>query len=163
VNCLGRGCEKLSRRVTKPFVFSINSSNLVAGGLCALAVYTRSFHKSSAVKPKTDFALRSPATPALDTKARRAGIRPPSCPPSATGSKRPKLSGFAVQPQLCRCPTPISFAKASSSHHSSGDLGSKSHQNQRSTTIRFDVMRPRTPNRQSAPSPCGLAAATLAM
>ena len=98
----------------------------MAGGLCALAVCTRSFHKSSTVKPKTDFALRSPATPALDTKARRAGMRPPSCAPSATGSKRPKFSGFAAQPQLCRCPTPFPSPKRRPATIPPADLGSKS-------------------------------------
>ena len=74
-----------------------------------------------------------------------------------------KLSAFAVQPQSRRCPTPFPSPKRHPATIPPADLASKSHQNQRSTPIRFDVMRPRTPNRQSAPSPCGLAAARLAM
>src|SRR5207237_3031052 len=116
---------------------------------CALAVCTRSFHKSSAVKPKTDFALRSQRRqPRHEGQARWK--RPPSCPPSATGSKRPKLSAFTVQPQLRLCPTPFHSPNRRPATIPPADLASKSHQNERSTTIRFDVMRPRTPNRQTA-------------
>jgi len=127
-----------------------------------LVVCTRSFHKSSAVKPKTDFALRSPVRHpshegegALDKTTHLARLL------------RPEASCLIIRvcrsAQLRRCPTPFPSPKRRPATIPLADLASKSHQNQRSTPICFDVMRLRTPNRQSAPLPCGLAAARFAM
>lgn len=108
--------------------------------------------------------MRPPATPA---RIRRQGAPDKdghlACLPR-TGSKRLKLSALVVQPQLRRCPTPFPSPKRHPATIPPADLVSKSHQNHRSTPIRqIDVMRPRTPNLQSAPSPCALAAAKFAM
>jgi hypothetical protein len=116
------------------------------------------------LRQKQILLLRTAATP--------APTRRPGAPDKGrhlarlprTGSKPPKLSAFVIQPQLVDVPTPFPSPKRHPATIPPVDLASKSHRNHRSTPIRqIDVMRPRTPNLRSAPSPCVLAAARLAM
>ncbi len=89
----------------------------------ALAVGTRSFRKSPAVEVKNRFCfcgrrLRQPR-PKGEARRIRAGILPAFRGPEASGLNYQRCRSASIASMS----NPISFAKASSSHHSSGGFG----------------------------------------